>query len=36
MIEIKNLDVIFGPQPERALPLLDANQGREKYAKIQG
>lgn len=36
MIEIKNLDVIFGPQPERALPLLDANQGREKIRQDTG
>ena len=36
MIEIKNLDVIFGPQPERALALLDADQGREQIRKDTG
>ncbi len=36
MIEIKNLDVVFGPQPERALPLLDAKQGREEIRKDTG
>lgn len=36
MIEIKNLDVIFGPKPERALALLDANQGREKIREDTG
>jgi glycine betaine/proline transport system ATP-binding protein len=36
MIEIKNLDVVFGPKPERALALLDANQGREKIREDTG
>lgn len=30
MIEIKNLDVVFGHKPERALPLLDAGKTREQ------
>jgi len=36
MIEIKNLDVVFGPQPERALALLDADQGREQIREDTG
>ncbi|MFT7684644.1 MAG: glycine betaine/proline transport system ATP-binding protein [Moritella dasanensis] len=36
MIEIKNLDVVFGPKPERALALLDADQGREKIREDTG
>ena len=36
MIEIKNLDVIFGPKPERALALLDAGQGREQIREDTG
>ena len=33
MINIKNLDVIFGDQPERALSLLDSGQEREQIRK---
>lgn len=36
MIDIKNLDVIFGPQPEKALALLDAGQEREQIRKETG
>lgn len=36
MIEIKNLDVVFGSKPERALVLLDANQGREEIRSETG
>ena len=36
MIEIKNLDVVFGSQPERALALLDADQGREQIREDTG
>jgi glycine betaine/proline transport system ATP-binding protein len=36
MIEIKNLDVVFGPKPERALALLDADQGREQIREDTG
>jgi glycine betaine/proline transport system ATP-binding protein len=30
MIELKNIDVVFGKKPERALPLLDQGQAREE------
>lgn len=36
MINIKNLDVIFGEQPERALPLLDQGQEREEIRNNTG
>ena len=36
MINIKNLDVIFGDQPERALSLLDSGQEREQIRKETG
>lgn len=36
MINIKNLDVIFGDQPERALALLDSGQEREQIRKETG
>ena len=36
MINIKNLDVIFGDQPERALALLDAGQEREQIRNETG
>lgn len=36
MIEIKDLDVIFGPQPERALALLDEGKDREQIRKETG
>ncbi len=36
MINIKNLDVIFGTRPERALELLDAGQDRDQIRKETG
>ncbi|CCK77727.1 MAG: choline ABC transporter ATP-binding protein [Oleispira antarctica] len=36
MINIKNLDVIFGDQPERALALLDQGQEREEISNSTG
>lgn len=36
MIEIKNLDVVFGDNPERALPLLDKGQSREQIREQTG
>lgn len=36
MIEIKNLDVVFGKKPEAALPLLDAGQDREQIRNETG
>jgi glycine betaine/proline transport system ATP-binding protein len=36
MINIKDLDVIFGEQPERGLALLDAGQEREQIRKETG
>ena len=36
MINIKNLDVIFGEQSERALPLLDQGQEREEIRNNTG
>lgn len=36
MINIKNLDVIFGENPERGLALLDAGQEREQIQKETG
>lgn len=36
MINIKNLDVIFGSQPEQALALLDAGQERDQIRKDTG
>lgn len=36
MIEIKNLDVIFGSQPQRALPLLDDGQNRDEILEKTG
>lgn len=36
MINIKNLDVVFGDQPERALELLDQGQEREEISNSTG
>lgn len=36
MIEIKNLDVVFGRKPEQALPLLDAGKTREHIREETG
>jgi glycine betaine/proline transport system ATP-binding protein len=36
MINIKNLDVVFGDQPERALALLDQGQEREEISNNTG
>ena len=36
MINIKNLDVVFGDQPERALELLDQGQEREEISNNTG
>lgn len=36
MIEIKNLDVVFGKKPETALPLLDAGMDREQIRNETG
>ena len=36
MITIKNLDVIFGPKPEKALALLDAGKERDQIRKETG
>lgn len=36
MINIKNLDVVFGEQPERALELLDQGQEREEISNSTG
>jgi glycine betaine/proline transport system ATP-binding protein len=36
MINIKNLDVVFGTQPERALALLDAGQERDQIRNETG
>lgn len=36
MIEIKNLDVVFGKKPEDALPLLDSDMDREQIRNETG
>tara|TARA_R110001583_G_scaffold9433_11_gene44812 strand:- start:276 stop:1454 length:1179 start_codon:yes stop_codon:yes gene_type:complete len=36
MIEFKNVDVIFGEQPERALPLMDSGENRQEIQDQTG
>ena len=36
MIEIKNLDVVFGKKPDIALPLLDEGKDREQIRNETG
>ena len=36
MIEFKNVDVVFGKQPERAIQLLDQGMSRSKILESTG
>jgi glycine betaine/proline transport system ATP-binding protein len=36
IVEFRNVDIVFGEQPEAALPLIDAGQGRDEILQATG